>query len=585
MLLLIGPALLFVGGEALLRLSGYGYPTSFFIPAQDGRHLTSNRRFGWQFMRRETATQPCAVMMPVHKEPGTRRIFVLGESAAQGTPDPAFGFARILEVMLNRQFPGKKFEIINAAMRGINSHAILPIARECAGHEPDLFLIYMGNNETVGLHSPNARGFSLTPHRRLIRLTQWLKTTKWAQLVRDLARSVRKSNAQHPVQDMAFFRQNRLAFDDPRRAAVYENFRANLADICRATRMSGAKTIVATVAVNLKDFPPLASLHRRGLSKAEESKWDGTSVQGVSAEAEGRTLDAISNYVQAAQVDNHYAELHFRLARCCLAVGQADLARENFKQARDWEALQFRTDGRQNEIIRTCVASRQEAGAVLVDAERAFATNSEHGLPGSQFFQEHVHFTFDGDYLLARTFLPAVAQALGLSGAVTNMPSRAECAADLAFTEWDEINVTAASLRMTAKPPFLDQVDHAARQAKGEQFLQARSLAFQQQGGYPRGREIYQGAVARRPDDWMIRLNFGNYLSDFGDHAGAIDQYRAAIKSMPTFLPLRVSLAQELVNTGQNNQAITELQTALKMEPSYAPARQALEKMSGRRGR
>ena len=65
----------------------------------------------------------------------------MGESAAAGTPDPAFGFARILEVMLRRQFPDRRIEVINAAMRGINSHIILPIARECVRLQPDLFIV------------------------------------------------------------------------------------------------------------------------------------------------------------------------------------------------------------------------------------------------------------------------------------------------------------------------------------------------------------------------------------------------------------------------------------------------------------
>ena len=35
-------------------------------------------------------------------------------------------------------------------MTAINSHAVLPIARECARHEGDLWIVYMGNNEMIG---------------------------------------------------------------------------------------------------------------------------------------------------------------------------------------------------------------------------------------------------------------------------------------------------------------------------------------------------------------------------------------------------------------------------------------------------
>jgi hypothetical protein len=88
--------------------------------------------------------------VPAVKTADTYRIFVLGESAALGIPIPSTSFARILEVMLRDHSPERRFEIINTAMTAINSNVILPTARECAGHRPDLFIVFMGNNEVVG---------------------------------------------------------------------------------------------------------------------------------------------------------------------------------------------------------------------------------------------------------------------------------------------------------------------------------------------------------------------------------------------------------------------------------------------------
>jgi hypothetical protein len=51
---------------------------------------------------------------------------------------------------LRERFPGKKFEIVNTSITAINSHAILPIARECAAREGDVWIVYLGNNEMVG---------------------------------------------------------------------------------------------------------------------------------------------------------------------------------------------------------------------------------------------------------------------------------------------------------------------------------------------------------------------------------------------------------------------------------------------------
>src|SRR5207245_10964149 len=89
-----------------LRAVGYGYPTSFVMTTEGGKTYTVNENFARQFYDRKSAagkTHP--FLMPAEKQAGTIRIFILGESAAQGSPNPAFGFSRILEVMLRSQYP------------------------------------------------------------------------------------------------------------------------------------------------------------------------------------------------------------------------------------------------------------------------------------------------------------------------------------------------------------------------------------------------------------------------------------------------------------------------------------------------
>lgn len=49
-----------------------------------------------------------------------------------GDPQPAYGASRYLEVLLRERFPHEKFEVVNLGVTAINSHVILPIAREVA---------------------------------------------------------------------------------------------------------------------------------------------------------------------------------------------------------------------------------------------------------------------------------------------------------------------------------------------------------------------------------------------------------------------------------------------------------------------
>src|SRR5262245_22297956 len=99
--------------ELGLRAFGYGYPTRFFVPLAGGSFVT-NRCFAWRFLDRPTAPRPHPSVLPAAKAPGTVRIFLLGEDAAFGTPDPSYSFGRILEVMLGQRHPDTRFEIINA---------------------------------------------------------------------------------------------------------------------------------------------------------------------------------------------------------------------------------------------------------------------------------------------------------------------------------------------------------------------------------------------------------------------------------------------------------------------------------------
>src|SRR4030095_11213372 len=105
----------------------------------------------------------------------------------------------------------------------------------CAASEPDLFILYMGNNEAIGFYAPEPDQFNLTAHPRLIRFVQWFKSTKLAQLLGSVARSLRKEPPKRDKQDMEYFRKHALAADHPLREAIVGNFRRNLAEIIETT--------------------------------------------------------------------------------------------------------------------------------------------------------------------------------------------------------------------------------------------------------------------------------------------------------------------------------------------------------------
>ena len=84
------PVIFFGLVELMLRLSGFGYSTDFLLPSEhaDQPVFVQNNQFGWRFFGREMARWPYPFSFARTKPADAVRIFVFGESAARGEPQP-----------------------------------------------------------------------------------------------------------------------------------------------------------------------------------------------------------------------------------------------------------------------------------------------------------------------------------------------------------------------------------------------------------------------------------------------------------------------------------------------------------------
>ena len=214
LLALLIPLLVLGMVELGLRLAGYGYPTDFFLSSNDPvpAMLTDNPKYGWRFFPPSVARAPRPLYLAAQKPANTIRIFVFGESAAMGDPEPAYGFARQLERLLQARHPQQKVEVINAAMTAINSHVIRQIAHDCESRQGDFWLVYAGNNEVIGPFGAGTIFGRQAPSRATVRLTLALKTTRFGQWLTQMTRS---ANEPSTWEGLEFFLRWQLPFDSP----------------------------------------------------------------------------------------------------------------------------------------------------------------------------------------------------------------------------------------------------------------------------------------------------------------------------------------------------------------------------------
>lgn len=571
------PLLCLVLLEAGLRLGGFGYSpwavVRYDLP--DGEVCGHNYRFGWQFFPRNIARDFNGFVFETPKPPDTCRIFVLGASAAMGMPAPSYNVARLLEVMLNDRFPGRRFEVHTAAMVAINSHAVRRVARDCARYEPDFFLIYMGNNEVVGPYGPGSVFAPVSPSLKLIRAHIAFKGTRTGQLFERTLRSVLpRGQAPRHWNGLGMFLEKQVRADSPALDTVYRHFEENLRDICQTADRAGARVLLSTVAANLKDCPPLASLHRPDLDEGAWRQWESDYHQGIAHEEAGDFPRAVECYLRAAAIDPTFADLLFRLGRCHWHQSQFDAARDYYEQALEQDTLRFRADCEINAAIRRTADRMRGGGVFLVDGEAALAEASPHHTPGEELFYEHVHLNFEGGYVLARAFFDQLAPLLSPEPPATSpaVPDSETCARRLAYTDFERrYYLDQIGRNMLTEPPFTNQLYHVETMERIGRQIETLSACLQPEQ-LSEARAIHEAAVHAHPDDWQRRWQYALFLgAGPRDLKAQEEQLRCVLRRCP-YNVAYVALGRNLSKQDRLADAREVFYSLLALKPNEARA-------------
>lgn len=526
---LVVALLLLLGSEGVLRLAGYGYSPRFVrrVDLPDGsRILRENRWCTAPFFSPELVRRPQPMRLPATKPGRTFRIVVLGSSAAMGDPDASFSLARVLQKLLDEAYPDINVEVVNAGITAVNSHIVRHIAIDAAAIEPDLFIVYEGNNEVIGPFGPAG---VFTPFLRTgagVRTAVALKGTRVGQLVAAAARAA-AGRGDRPPEDwggMEMFMEQRIAADDPRLATVRSHFGSNLVAIAGAAADAGAACIVCTVPVNTRTFAPFASLHRAGLDAPLAAEWEDHVAAAHAAARAGDAASAEAAYRRALAIDDQYAETHYRLGQLALRDGRDGAARDHLRRALDLDALRFRTDTELNEVIRSLAGT---SSVRIVDTAAMLDAASPHGLCGDEFLYEHVHLTLRGTYEFALALLPAVADELARRGLAPRGDAPPALSYDdlrlrLGFTAYEQGMIALEMLSRLERPPFTAQIDHATRIDLWRRRASAAQALLERTEALASLRAAMEAAMRLDPDDWVLSRNTGMMLVARGAPADAV---------------------------------------------------------------
>ncbi len=571
LVLAIVPVLLLAGIETAFRLAGYGHSTRFLIGERNGGETfyRSNKAFFQQFfslpVESFTNWDELEFAVPAKKAANACRIFVFGGSAANGAPpDAAYSFWRILDAMLTATFPNVSFEVYCVACPMANSHVMQAAAQACAHMQPDIFLTYMGDNEMTGPFGAGSQiADSVLWRLPFIRATTWFSDLRISQWLK--ARLGRQLVSRDQIG--LFFPS--VAPSDPKITRMLDYLQKNLLDMCRAGARGGAVNILCTPGANLRNCGPGHSEHASALTDSDRSAWDALFEKGAGLEGAGQAQQALQTYAQAAALDSTYAELQFRMGRCCWGLGDFEAARVHFAEACENDFHPDRATTRINAAVKTAA---QRSGALLADVAERLKRNSPHEIPGREFFCDNAHPTWEGNYEIACCVFERVAAALpaSLRGEAAGQavpPSIDECAARLAYTPFVRCRHLKEVIHITARNPNgIERVDDADTCAWWTAVLEK----VRQEPGADKcdsTLEAYRKALEWNPRDAWIT---GRYLMEtWGqlEPPKALALAQAFVKAHPYRRNANRSLGMALAEMGQSAEAIAQFRKTLAMYP------------------
>ncbi|MEK6644361.1 MAG: tetratricopeptide repeat protein [Planctomycetota bacterium] len=470
----------------------------------------------------------------IPKPPGTLRILVCGESAAKGFPQPrAFAASAFLELMLTDLLPGRKVEVINIATTAVASFPILGMLRDVLPCQPDVVVIYCGNNEFFGaygvasLHSAGRSPLGM-------RIQRAFRSTAVAQFIEQFTQGAASTDSRTLME--AVMGKAYIAPNDPLRLDAARNLHENIAEMVKLCRSAGVPCIVCTPPCNERDMAPLGGDDLRGLSTDSHALFTNAFKEGINKETPFEKRAAL--LASAIKTYPTSALAHYQLGRLMYARQKYAEALREFQQAVDCDSMPWRPPAASVEAIRTAAT---ENGAILCDLTGSFRAASEGGCCGSDLMDDHVHPSLRGQAIVARSLIKCISELSDVTrispGSESKLGSWEGYAKQLGDNPYERYGV-AHTLRVLCNVPFIrstnpDFFDRFDKYCKDfEATLPPQMLEQARRWQDPK---THTGNIQR-----PISALMANVLVTEGKHALAEPLYACAIRNVPPYSSLNL---------------------------------------------
>ncbi len=332
------------------------------------------------------------LMFPVNKGFKVKRIFCLGGSAAMGWPhDLSYSYPSYLQQKLNIMFPAESFEMINLGASTYGTHRIKALINEILTYEPDLILLYCGNNEFLEpklfKYSPLPRPWNISS---LLTLIDYLRD-KWSS---DKAIPFGNHRANFML-NIALGNSSPLAKGEDQRKWVQKQFIDNMAEMVDKITVKNVPVYILNVPVNTKDWSP----HLSVLTKHSRSPdWQMARRIGSNQRMHLALQEAVNSWKKCIVIDSQHAETLYDIGSSYLLLGKIHEASFYLEQAVDRDAYPFRCLTVFNDQLQNLCIKKQ---IPLVDIVGKLKSHTATSILGDETLLDHVHPTAKANQRIA----------------------------------------------------------------------------------------------------------------------------------------------------------------------------------------